>query len=74
MGSGVEVGGGGDCTESISRFHVFHNTRLHFEFLPPLFFANFSSSVFLLSLSHFIFAICLPVSSTLLYGPTKIYK
>ena len=52
-GRGVErVGGGeregrGDCTESIPRFHVFHNTRLHFECLPSLFFANFSSFVFL---------------------------
>ena len=51
--------GGGDCTESIPRFHVFHNTRLHFQFLPSLFFANFSSSVFLSFfvsfLSRFVF-------------------
>ena len=58
MGRGVERRGGeggGYYTESIPRFHVFHNTRLHFEFLPSLYFANLSSSVFLLSLSHSYF-------------------
>ena len=55
MGRGVERWGVGNCTESIPHFHVFHNTRLHFEFLPSLFFANFSSSVFLSFFASFLF-------------------
>ena len=65
MGRGVERGGGGrgaeegGCTESIPCFHVFHNTRLHFEFLPSssslFILCNFSSSVFLSFLVSFLF-------------------
>ena len=59
---GWRGGGGGEeggCTESIPCFHVFHNTRLHFEFLPSssslFILCNFSSSVFLSFFVSFLF-------------------
>ena len=55
-GGGEEEGG---CTESIPCFHVFHNTHLHFEFLPSssslFILCNFFSSVFLSFVVSFLF-------------------